>query len=165
MGPDQKLPYPMQLGSGTYDLLPGINYQVETAHWAVGGEIVATVRLGENDEGYTLGDRLAVGFWAHRSLARWLSLTSSVRGQSWGNISGADPELNPRIVPTADPDLRGGERVEVAVGVSFFLGGGRGTQGLRFAIEAGAPVYQSLDGPQLETDFFLRSGAQWTWGY
>jgi len=33
---------------------------------------------------------------------------------------------------------------------------------LRLAAEAGAPVYQDLDGPQLETDLVFTLGAQYT---
>ena len=163
MGPNQKLPYPMQLGSGTYDLLPGVSYNVETERWALGGEILGTVRLDENSDDYTLGDRLEIGAWAQRSFTRRLSLTSGLRGRAWEDVSGADPELNPNIVPTADPNLRGGERLDLTLGLSFFRGKGEGTQGLRFAVEVGVPIYQSLDGPQLESDWLVHSGVQWTW--
>ena len=67
--------------------------------------------------------------------------------QHWGGISGADPDLNPGIVPTADPDLRGGERLDLGVGVTFLVKQGQGSQGLRLALEGGLPIYQSLDGP------------------
>lgn len=35
-GPDEPLPYPMQIGSGTYDLLPGLTYTAkrENSSWA-----------------------------------------------------------------------------------------------------------------------------------
>ena len=33
--------------------------------------------------------------------------------------------------------------------------------GTRFAVEGGVPVYQNLDGPQLETDWVLTAGFQY----
>lgn len=47
-GPDQVLPYPMQLGSGTFDLLPGITYLGQSDHWSWGGQALGTIRLGTN---------------------------------------------------------------------------------------------------------------------
>ena len=78
----------------------------------------------------------------------------------WENIDGADPELNPATVPTADPNLRGGESVDLLLGINFYQPKGK-FKGHRFAIEAGAPIYQSLDGPQLETDLLFSLG--WTY--
>ena len=43
---DQKLPYPMQLGSGTYDLQPGLSYLGESDSWAWTFDTQATLRLG-----------------------------------------------------------------------------------------------------------------------
>ena len=42
-GPDQKLPYPMQLGSDTFDLLPGLVYLGEAQNWSWGGELIPTI--------------------------------------------------------------------------------------------------------------------------
>jgi len=36
-------------------------------------------------------------------------------------------------------------------------------KGMSFGIEAGFPVYQDLDGPQLETDWLLKAVWSWTW--
>jgi len=39
-----RLPYPMQIGSGTFDLYPGLTYtgQRDQAGW--GGQVLATIR-------------------------------------------------------------------------------------------------------------------------
>lgn len=34
-------------------------------------------------------------------------------------------------------------------------------KGAKLAIEGGFPVYQSLDGPQLETDWLITAGLKW----
>ncbi len=159
-GSNVKLPYPMQLGSGTVDLLPGITYVGQTEGWSWGSQIMATIRLGENSNDYTLGDRIELTGWITREWIDWLSTSLRIDGQVWGNIDGADPDLNPALIPTADPDRRAGNRVDLLLGVAL-----KGTRGKlinhQLAIEGGFPVYQDLDGPQLETDWILTAGWQW----
>lgn len=162
MGPNQKLPYPMQIGSGTIDLIAEIAYLGEGEHWAWGGEVSGRSRLGRNSNDYALGDVLGFDAWVTRGLADWLSMTVGLKGRAWGDIDGADPDLNPLLVETADPDLRAGERVDLTLGFDFYVPEGK-AKDLRIALEGGMPVYQSLDGPQLETDWFVRTAAQWTW--
>lgn len=160
-GPNQKLPYPMQLGSGTVDLLPGIAYVGESENLAWAFEALGTIRLGENSNDYTLGNRLDLDAWGARKLTDWLSVFARIDGRIWGDIDGADPDLNPALVPTADPDRRGGERIDLSFGVNLYAPKG-GLKGNRVGIQVGFPIYQSLDGPQLETDWHLTIGWNWT---
>lgn len=60
MGQQVRLPYPMQLGSGTYDLLPGLTYIGRAARWQWGLHASGAVRLGENDHDYRLGHHLSL---------------------------------------------------------------------------------------------------------
>lgn len=156
-GPNQPLPYAMQPGSGTFDLLPGITYRGNSETYSWGGQAAATLRLGRNDADYSLGDRYRVGFWGARRWADWLSSSLRVNLEGWSNVDGADARLNPAMVPTADPDLRGGVRLDLLAGVNFI-----GTEGVlkgqRLFAEFGVPLYQNLDGPQLETDWLLNLG-------
>ena len=154
-GADVQLPYPMQLGSGTWDLLPGITYLGNAGDWSWGAQWIQTLRLGENERDYTLGDRSDLTAWAARDLSPTTSLSLRAAGARWGNIDGADPDLNPGLVPTADPDLRAGTRVDLLAGFGW-----HGASGNRFTIEVGTPVYQDLDGPQLATDLVLVLGWQ-----
>lgn len=155
-----KLPYPMQLGSGTYDLLLGATYFGQAQHWSWGAQALATVRTGENDNQYRLGNRFQSSVWLARVLSTSNSASVRVRYEDWKNIHGADPDLNPMMVPTADPSLRAGRRADLLLGWNF-----NGRQGLlrgqRLALEVGVPVYQSLDGPQLETDMTYMLGWQY----
>jgi hypothetical protein len=160
-GQDVQLPYPMQLGSGTFDLLPGITYLGHKAKWSWGSQFMATIRLGENDNDYTLGDRYRLTFWLSRKWLDWLSTSARLDWQLWEDIDGADPKLNPAMVPTADPDLRDGRRIDFLLGANISPPQGK-MKGAKLAIEGGFPVYQSLDGPQLETDWLITAGLQWT---
>ena len=69
--------------------------------------------------------------------------------------------MNASLVPTADPKLRGGDRVDALVGLNWYFGEGS-LAGHRLALEYGLPVYQDLDGPQLETDSILLLGWQFS---
>ncbi len=91
---------------------------------------------------------------------RWNSNVSTslrLNGTTWGNISGADSRLNPNVIPTADPNLRAGSRLDVLLGINGDFGNGH-----RLAVEGGLPVAQSYDGPQLETDFIITAGWQFS---
>ncbi len=154
-----KLPYPMQLGSGTYDPLIGITYTGEYDIWGWGAQANHTFRIGRNDEGYSLGDVTKTNLWASVGVAPGWSLSTRLEGRHWGDIDGRDSDLNPMMVPTARTDLRGGTRMDALIGASYSP---QGLSGNRFALEIGTPVYQDLDGPQLETDLRLTVGWQIT---
>lgn len=164
-GTRRRLPYPMQLGSGTYDLLPGVTYLGQTDDWSWGLQTVETFRLGTNDEGYSLGDRFMATAWVARKWTDFVSTSVRAEGLAWGNIDGADSHLNPAMTPTADPGRRGGERIDILLGVNFYVPSGATTSswlaGQRLALEFGFPVYQRLEGPQLETDWRVLLGWQW----
>jgi hypothetical protein len=156
-----KLPYPMQLGSGTYDLILGATAVHQLEAMSFGGQLRGTVRLGENSEGYTLGDQWNATAWGAYALSPAASASLRLAWQTRGNIDGRDDDLEPMMpgddfpVPTADPSNQGGERLDLGVGVNGVLGGG-----WRLAAEALFPVQQDLDGPQMETDLIWVLGAQ-----
>ena len=161
-GPNEvHLPYPMQLGSGTWDFTPGLTYVQTYESWSWGAQGLYTFRTGTNDNGYTLGDKLMATVWAAKQLVKSTSLSFRLKVLDWDNIDGSDNKLMlmPSMVPTADPNLRGGTRVDALIGVNFVP---PGFNSLRLSAEAGIPAYQKLDGPQLETDFVFTLGMQYT---
>jgi hypothetical protein len=160
------LPYPMQLGSGTWDVTPGVTLLGQTDRWSWGAQGLATLRVGENDRGYRLGHRGLGTGWVARRFNGWVSASARLEGTAWGDIHGADAALVPMMVPTADPDLRGGGRLDVGVGVNFEVASDT-LHGQRLALEVLTPLWQHLDGPQLERDWELVVGWQYAfraWG-
>jgi hypothetical protein len=155
-----KLEYAMQLGSGTWDLVPGITYLGESRHWAWGAQALGTLRLGENDSGYRFGNEFRVTGWGTYRVNDWFAPSVRLDWRRWGNIHGRDPDLNPALNPAFDPDKQKGRRLDLFVGAMLYAPEGS-LKGHRLTIEAGTPLYQSLAGPQLETDW------QWTiaWTY
>ena len=156
-GANQVLPYPMQIGSGTFDLLPGVTYTGREGDWSWGGQLGAVVRLGENDEDYTLGNVYQASLWGARRWTDWMSSSLRVLGEIEEDIDGADPRLDPAQVQTADPDLRGARRVSLGLGMNFLVPSGP-LQGVGLSVEAILPVFQDLDGPQVERDYAIFVG-------
>jgi len=148
--PEVRMPYPMQFGSGTYDLIPGVTYTAHFERWSSGAQYSATLRLDETSEGYSLGDEHRAKFWCSYVWAPWLSTSLQLVVLDRGKIDGLDAAIvGP--VQTADPDNSGGERIELGCGVNFL--GRRGVmRGHRLRFEFLIPVYQRLNGPQLEVD-------------
>jgi hypothetical protein len=169
-GANVVLPYPMQLGSGTWDLRPGLTYNGRALHFSWGAQVMGTIRLGRNDQNYRLGHAYHATGWGAWKIARWISASGRLEWRQWFDIVGQDSRLttpNPGLfptpgdfIPTADPDLRAGKRLDVGPGLNFIVPSGP-MKGVRLAVEALFPVYQSLDGPQLAADWTLVVGTQY----
>lgn len=149
MGDDLQLPYSMQLGSGTIDLLPGITWLGGQGDWSWGAQANAVLRTGENDQDYTLGNRSQLTAWLAWRRIPEAALSLRLNYEDWGNIDGADKDLMmmPAMNPNADPDKRGGTRMDLGLGLSSDL-----SERHRLAVEVLVPVHQDLDGPQMDTE-------------
>ena len=91
-----RLPHHMQVGSGTWNVLPGLTYLGQTDAWSWGAQAIGTVRLGENEYDYALGHRVSTTAWFSRRLSESASASLRLGVDRWGNISGADPGLRRR---------------------------------------------------------------------
>jgi hypothetical protein len=170
------LPYPMQTGSGTWDLKPGLTYQGRLPNFSWGGQAMGTIRLGRNDEDYRLGNNYHLTGWGGWKALDWMSISARVEWRQWFNIEGNDsrypaPPVPPAgppfnsmadFVPTADPDLRAGKRVDIGPSVNFIIPSSK-LKRMRLAFEMLFPVYQDLDGPQLKNDWTMTVGTQYDW--
>lgn len=67
------------------------------------------------------------------------------------------------MAPTMDPRLQGGARGSLLVGGNLIFPDRLGglLAGQRFALEFRLPVYQHLDGPQMELDWSVVAGWQY----
>jgi len=151
-----QLPYPMQLGSGSYEFTLGTSYIKIYGKNSWGNKADIIVRLNDNNRDYKLGNSLAFNSWYSFGVSDKSSLSVRLKVLDWGNISGADADLNPMMVPTADASLRAGTRADALLGYNYQL-----SQAALLGFEVGMPVYQNLDGPQLETDLTVQLGVQY----
>jgi hypothetical protein len=153
----------MQLGSGTFDVLPGLTYLGEANNFAWGVQIMGTIRTGRNSSGYRLGNQYESSAWLAYGVTDWLAPYVRMEGRVWENISGRDSAYGdvPKSAE-ASPNLQAGERVNALVGLNLYAGKGV-LQGNRITVEAGVPIYQHLRGPQLGLDWTINVG--WTYGF
>lgn len=161
-GNDSKLPYPMQLGSGTFDPVLSLTYRNTHPGWSWGAQAGTTLRIGENSEDYRLGNAYHATGWIAKKICNVISTSFRLEGKHWEDIHGADSELNPMMVPTARTDLQGGSRIDALIGVNLLQPTGS-LAGNRLNAEFGMPVYQYLDGPQMETDYRGMVSWQFAW--
>jgi hypothetical protein len=157
-----RAPYAMQLGSGTWDVKPGLTYtgRSNTVTW--GAQYMGTLRLGTNDEGYTLGDQHQLTAWTAYSQRPWWSYSLRVTYLYAEDIAGQDPSITapPLASPVADPANYGGQSVFGYFGLNF-AGQNGFLRGQRIALEFGAPITQDLNGPQLAADYSVSLGWQY----
>ena len=151
--PEEQLPYTMQLGSGTYDLIVGMDYGSSTRKKLLNWNIRANgkIRTGDNSRDYRLGNLFVLSAALKARPMSWLEPFIKISGHLWGKINGEDIELQlaPGVfpAPVTDPDNFGGRKILVLGGLSFNL------PRVRLEIEFGLPVYQNLNGPQPEEDW------------
>ncbi|WDE95653.1 transporter [Lentisphaera profundi] len=150
MGDNTRLGYPMQIGSGTWDLIPSVVYNKFYSNWSWGTKLEAILHTGENSEGYRRGDKLTSNLWASRALNPVFALNSRIEFNAWEDYRGDDDKLKPMsgMNPVADADLRAGKNGSVFAGFTW-----KTCEKSRVQFEAGVPVYQEIDGPNLETDY------------
>ena len=154
--------YPMQTGSGTYSLLPGVTYLGQSLPWSWGAEFTSRVRLGTNQHGYRLGNGYDPSAWLARTFSSLMSVSAGASGEVRENIHGSDALLDAADEPTKDPGLQGVRRLNVLLGVTLNPPSGI-LKGQQFLVQGDVPVAQSLDGPQLKRSYMLHLA--WQWGF
>ena len=157
-----EFPYPMRLGAGTWNARPGITYKGYRETSSVGVQFQTDIPLGLNQENYAIGDDYRLNAWYARRIGpqQQAALTFRVECMWKSNFRGADPDLMMMtgMTPTARPDYRGGEWVNLGYGTVWKL-----SDGSRLNFEITHPVHQDLDGVQLETDWSL--AGSWSKGF
>ncbi|HVX15774.1 MAG TPA: hypothetical protein VHC22_31600 [Pirellulales bacterium] len=156
------LSYPIRIGSGSYELLPGLTYRGQTENWTWGVQSITTIPLGFNRYHYELGNQVDVNAWGFRRLSQRFAASARLHGMAWGNIRGMDPNLTPTLVETNAPSLQGGTRVDLLFGGQFYIPWVR-VPGNWFSIESGFPIYQNLHGPQPRATWLLYGGWNMMW--
>lgn len=154
MSASAKLPYPMQLGTGTFDLEPGATWMHQRGVMSFGAQAQHRVSLDLNDEGYRHGARTQISAWAAAEVSPALSVSTRLAWHHSERFHGADDDLNPALVPTADARFTGRERLDLGLGVNYRTPGGS-----RFGAELSLPLDEDVNGIQMETDWTL--GVVW----
>ncbi len=158
---NELLPYGMQPGSGSYDPTIGILYQRSASPYWWGANAMYTARIHDNDRDYRLGDEARLdlyGMYQFRSnLLAQLQLNAEHRGDIDGQmdemLSGATGHVtqgmagSPLTTPQYDSNNYGGKKVLATVGLQWQ------PAALNIIdINIGVPLYQDLNGLQLEEE-------------
>lgn len=153
--------YHMQLGSGTWDLKPGVTYQGCAGPVSWGAQVMGTIRLeDENESGYQLGDVWETTGWAAYQLAEWVSVSGRMLWTSSDDIDGHYNGPHGHSSPVDIQRNYGGERIDLGLGLNFLVPNGA-LKGHRLAIEALWAVDQESNGVFLERDFAIIAGWQY----
>lgn len=152
-----QLPYSQQMGSGTLDLMPGFSFNMQNKKASLGFQSRATIRLGENDRGWALGDLYEGNLWAGLKASHWASVSLGARFSSWGNVEGFDEAIDANESPAHNTLTQAGWRVDLPIGVNFVMPEGQ-FEGQRLGVEFLLPIHQDLDGPQLKHNWSIVAG-------
>ncbi|RFN60258.1 nitrous oxide reductase accessory protein NosL [Marixanthomonas ophiurae] len=159
---DAKLPYAMQLGSGTFDVTAGATYKELYPFFSWGSQFLATFRTGKNTEEYRFGNHYQLNLWGAYRLFENVSLSGRALGTVISDIEGADPQLNPMMVTTADIENYGGEKIKLFGGVNVSFPQTSVFKNIRIAAEMGAPVYEGYNGIQMNENLSFVIGLKYS---
>ncbi len=150
-----RAPYPMQLGSGSFEIEPSVTYNRDTATTNHGFQAAYSYVTGENDAGYTLGDRIDATAWSKYKVGG-TQLSARLYYANWGEIDGNDSNIMAMMSPLANPANSGGTRVDAYLGISAM-----DDKGMMLGVEVGVPLHQDLNGIQMKTTSIVSASIQY----
>ncbi len=159
---DMKLPYAMQLGSGTYDVTLGGTIKGSMDRWSAGIQPLGVIRTGENNQGYRFGNQLDIASWLSYDINRFLSVSGRGLYTRMSGLHGIDDELNPMMAPPANPGNTGHTRIWTYLGSNLSLGDQPVLRDFKIGIEYGIPVYQRVQGIQMSAGSTLLAGLRYS---
>ena len=156
-----KLPYAMQLGSGTFDISLGATYKENFTNTSWGTQFLSTLRTGKNSEDYRFGNLHQLNIWAAYKLTKNFSISGRIIGVSEGNLKGIDSDLNPMMVPTANTANYGSDKIKTFAGMNIAFPETSSLKDFRFGFEVGAPIYENYNGVQMNENLTLNFGVKY----
>ena len=160
------LGYGMQLGSGTWDFHPAITYLGQTESYSYGAQLGGILRIDENDQDYTLGNKFCASLWGARIITDSLSASAKLDYSSQDEVDGSDSRLDARNMmmpsPGFNPTSQGRDLSTFGLGLNYYFQEG-GLSGHRLAAEWQTPIDQKVNGVQLELDSVWTLGWQYAW--
>ncbi|MCW9023248.1 MAG: hypothetical protein OQK73_01080 [Gammaproteobacteria bacterium] len=153
-----RLPYGMQLGSGTWDTLLGVVYWGKDKQWGWGAQYLATIPLeSSNDEGWRYGDKHEATAWVSYEWDPDFVSSLRIRTETQDQIRGIDPKIyGPGL--GANPDNYGGKRTEIGFGINWMAAFANNV-----SLEILLPIDQDRYGVQAEHESSI--AFSWRKGY
>ncbi|SHJ15117.1 Putative MetA-pathway of phenol degradation [Mesonia phycicola] len=160
-GNDVILPYPMQIGSGSFSTKIGMTYLWQAEKLSGGAQANTKFFLNENDNNYRLGNQYLATSWLAMDATDFFSFSVRAEAKFAEEIDGSNPDLNRTMVTTANPDNFGGLQLNYALGANYYFTKNT-LKGLRFGAEMVLPAYQEPNGIQLKQKYTLNLGTQYS---
>ena len=158
---DVKLPYAMQLGSGTFDVTLGATFKNNRTTTSWGTQFLSTLRIGKNSEDYRFGNVHQLNIWGAYKITTNISLSARVLGTSEGKLKGVDSDLSPMMVTTANTNNYGSDKIKSFVGINVSFPETSSLKDFRFGIEVGTPIYEDYNGIQMNENLSLNFGLKY----
>jgi hypothetical protein len=160
MNNEIQLPYPMQLGTGSWGIKAGVTYLWQNNAHSFGAQINGHFNLNENDQDYTFGNQYNATTWVAIKANNWFSVSLRLNAQLIEEIDGASTLLNPMMVTTADTMNSGGFFAHYGFGINLLKPNGF-LKGMRLGAEVLLPVFQKVNGIQLDRSNSVNLGLQY----
>jgi hypothetical protein len=156
-----KYPYRMQLGSGTWDVLLGATYLVQSDRFSFGVQASSVVRTGENSNGYRFGNLYQLTSWGAYKATNWMSFSVRGAGIIETKMTGSDHDLDPIMSSNNDPKNFGGNLITTFAGFNISIPSGT-FSGLSIGFEYGLPIYQNANRIQMKQSGALNAGVKYS---
>lgn len=148
-----RLPYGMQLGTGSHHGEVGLTYNGFAEQMSWGAQGLYTSTLNDNDQNYKVGNKFQATAWLAYAVSDALSTSVRIKYSHMDDISGADAMIKAPVT-TANPANYGGDMLDFAIGFNTVIASDH-----RIAFEYQIPLEQDANGVQMEMD------NMWTVGY
>lgn len=156
-GSNDVLPYNMQLGSGTFNALPGVVYAGQTYHLNFGAALSSNIKTGANNSNYRWGNEYSFSPWFAYKIQSWASISIRAEYYRMDAIQGYDKAIH--LSSGNDPSanvLNYGmqQRAGIYGGINLFAPSSC-FKGMRLMAEYGLPVYNKMAGLQMPAKSFF----------
>lgn len=160
-GNGQFMPYGMQLGTGTWDALPGITVRQNIGtRLLMGGRLSTRLPLeSKNESGFSVGEIYTVESWIGCSLKEAVALSVRLTYEKQHRISGHYNGPHNHASPTDFQRNYGGEFLDFGLGIHV----NPRISALRLGLEWIVPVSEHYNGFQLGRDQGVSANVSWAW--
>ena len=153
------LPYGMQLGSGTYDIMVGVTRTVQYSDVSIGAQINGLIRTGRNKLNYRLGNKYQGTTWIQKLWSNEFSTSARLKITGTTDITGQDNTLTAMQISKSPMfnTNQGSLITDLGVGVNYtpdFL------DKTRIAAEITTPILSDTNSLSLIADTTLVFGIQ-----
>lgn len=154
------MPYTMQNGSGTWDIIVGTTYLGRIKNFSWGAQVKGLLRTGANTSNYRLGNQYFGTAWFAAKVSDWVSFSFRVDDTEYGSITGMDKNINPMMSPLGNAQNSGKNTASSYLGFNVYFPKGT-LEHLRLAGEFGLPMMQNTNHIQMKNAYQLNLGIQY----